>query len=406
MHTHDFRLLYLCNAFPPGVSSRFPAVNPAGHATETRLAQALAKRVALSTVSLLPPAVWGKLEPRDDSLGVEHELLLWEREPALWHRWRAWRQLRQYYQAKAAGGLAPHAVMFRNVAPVYHHFARWLRRQTPRPLLVLQLADSGTLGQRVSASRRLRYRFKPMQTLDDEAILAYDACVSFAKGTEQYFAPRGVPWLWMPSAFNFRYDPPPPDPALTGPIGFGYFGALAEHAAVMPLARTFLNAGIPGTLHLCGFGKQAEDLNALAAANPALHFDGTLPRQSDCLAWAQKVDVLVNPRLPIWGLENSFPSKIFEFAMTGKAILTTRTGGVDEVLGKEAFYVETDDFEASLRARFREIAALDRRELQRRGQALRERVLEHYNWDEQARRMVEFLAAVLNKSSAPVRPAA
>ena len=194
----------------------------------------------------------------------------------------------------------------------------------------------------------------------------------------------------MPSAFNFPYDPPPPDPAQTGPIRFGYFGALAEHASVLLTVQAFFDAKVPGSLHICGFGKLSDELKRISTSHPNFHFDGLLPKQSDCLAWAQKVDVLINPRAG-FGLENSFPSKIFEYGVTGKAILTTRTGGVDEVLKDEGLYLDGEKFEESLRENLRAAAQMDRAELQRRGAAIRKRLLKDYNWDEQARRMVEFL---------------
>ena len=128
-----------------------------------------------------------------------------------------------------------------------------------------------------------------------------------------------------------------------------------------------------------------------------------LPKQSDCLTWAQKVDVLINPRLPIQGLENSFPSKIFEFGMTGKAILSTRTCGVDEVLGAGGLYLETENFEDSLRQNLRAVAAMNRAELQRRGKAIRDRILREFNWDAQARRIIDFLDGIV-KSPEHSRP--
>ena len=392
MTNNALRVLYLSNAFPPGVTGRFPSLNPAGHATETRMAQALSRLAEVSTVGLLPGEVYGQLEPKDESIGLEHNLLLWDRKPALWHWWLAWRKLRRFYVTQTVRSGVPDILLVRNLSPVFHRFVRWLRIRNPRPRIVLILADSGTLGQRVKFSRRLRYALKPMQTLDDQAVQRYDACISFGNGTRRYFEPRGVPWMWMPSASNFRYDPPPAARSQPGPIRFGYFGALAEHASVLPMAKVFLDAQVPGTLHVCGFGKLSDALRKLAGQHPNIHFDGLLQSQAECLAWAQQVDVLINPRLPVWGLENSFPSKIFEFAMTGKAILTTRTGGVDEVLGQDAFYLETENFEVSLRENLRLLSATDRGELQRRGTLIRERVLRDFNWDEQARRMVEFLA--------------
>jgi glycosyltransferase involved in cell wall biosynthesis len=397
--TNDrLRLLYLTYAFPPGVIERFPSLNPSGHATETRMTQALSRLAEVSTVGMLAREIFGKLEPRDDSIGLEHELLLWDRRPELWHRWNSWRQLRRFYLEKTARHGMPGVVLVKNPGPAYGCFVRWLRRQHPRPLIVLLLADAGTLGQKIPLAKRLRYAFKPMVTLDeDKVILWFDACISFSFDTRRYFDPRGVPWMWMPSASNFRYDPPPANSAQTGPIRFGYFGQLAERTTVLPMVQGFLDANVPGTLHVCGYGKLSNVLKELAGRHSSFHFDGLLAKQSDCPAWAQKVDVLINPRLPIQGLENSFPSKIFDFGMTGKAILSTRTGGVDKVLGEEGIYLETEDFDNSLRRKLREVAAMDRTELQRRGTAIRNRILREFTWDEQARRMIEFLTRIVRK---------
>ena len=109
MTPRRLRILYLSNAFPPGVSGRFPAVNPAGHATETRMTEALAKLTDLTSITLLGGEAYGALEPRDDSLGLEHELILWDRPPETWHRWRSWRQLRDYYQKSVAASGPPSA---------------------------------------------------------------------------------------------------------------------------------------------------------------------------------------------------------------------------------------------------------------------------------------------------------
>ena len=127
-----------------------------------------------------------------------------------------------------------------------------------------------------------------------------------------------------------------------------------------------------------------------------------MPTQWDCLPWAQKVDVLVNLRLPFWGLDNSAPSKLFDYGMAGKAILSTRTAGMDEILGQEGIYVETENFEESLRQKLREISVMDRTELQRRAKIVHERILKNYSWEEQARRAVEFITRLVARRSSPV----
>ena len=55
MTTRDsFRLLYLGFAFPPGVQSRFPGINPAGHRFETEMITALRRHFEIRSVGLLP----------------------------------------------------------------------------------------------------------------------------------------------------------------------------------------------------------------------------------------------------------------------------------------------------------------------------------------------------------------
>jgi len=360
------------------------------------MVQALSAKVKISTIGLLPAKIWGHLDgQKDDSSGLDNDLLLWDRKPELWHRWRSWRKLRQFYLEKTRRDGGTDVLLVRNLQPVYNHFVKWLRQQPNRPLIVLLLGDSGGLGEKISLARRLRYKFKPMMMLDDESVLLYDACLVSGINAKRYFEPRGVPTLWVPCAFHCNYDPPPPAPGRPGPIQFGYFGALSEHSAILPLVHTFLTAGVPGTLHVCGHGPLAGELEQLTRRHPNFHFDGFLPKQSDCLAWAQKVDVLINVRLPLWGQDNSAPSKVFEYGVAGKAILSTRTAGMDRILGEEGIYIESDHFEDSLRQQLRAVSALERTELQRRAFIIRERMLKEFNWDEQARRIVEFLDGIL-----------
>jgi glycosyltransferase involved in cell wall biosynthesis len=403
MTNRRLRLLYLGNAFPPGMAGATFITSDSfftPHLSETRLVQELSRLADISTVGLLRGKTWKqRREPKDDSPGLEHELVLWDRNPALWHRWISWRKLRRYYLDKTQREEMPDILLVRNLQHVFNYFVEWLRQQPERPLIVLLLGDSGGLGEKVSSLRRFRYKFKPMQMLEEQAVLLYDACLVSGLKAKRYFEPRGVPWVWVPCAFNFNYDPPPPDPNQNGPIRFGYFGALNERSGVLPLVHAFLNADLPGTLHVCGHGYCAEELEQLAKQHSNFHFDGFLPKQSDCLPWAQKVDVLINLRLPFWGQENSAPSKVFEYGVAGKAILSTRTAGMDEVLGNEGIYIETDNFEESLRQKLREVSTMDRAELQRRAIIIHDRIVKNYSWDEQARRMIEFLTGILKTRS-------
>jgi glycosyltransferase involved in cell wall biosynthesis len=405
MEGRRLRLLYLGNQCPPGWGGRLRSLHL--YAGDAFLWHKLSGMADVSAVSLMHWKFWEKrFEPKDETPGLNPELFLWDRNPALWHRWISWRQLRAYYLRKVEQGQMPDAIVVYNLQHVFNHFVKWLRRQPKRPLIILRIGDSGGLGEKIPLSRRLRYLFKPMQMLEAQAVRLYeDGCLLSSVTSKKYFEPRGIPWHWHPTNYKFEYTPPPQSNSAA-PINFGYFGTISKVYAITSVARAFLKANVPGTLYMCGRGEpdQEEELKKLSQLHPNFRFDGFLPKESDCLDWAQKVDVLINSRFPVRGQENSFPSKVLEYGVAGKAILTTRVGGTDAALGDEGIYFETHNFEESLAKKFQEVSAMDRAELQRRGGVIRERVLKEFSAEEQARRVVEFLSGLV-KSRGSSQPA-
>src|ERR1700722_18050305 len=404
MTNHRLRVLYLGNSYPPGMAGE-SFVNASSfltpHLSETLLVTELSRLADVSSIGLLPGSGWERTKAsRDNSPGLNHDLVLWDRNPALWHRWNSWRKLRRYYLDKVQKGEMPDVIVVRNLQLVFNHFVKWLRKQPKRPIIVLLLGDSRGLGEKVKPWRRFRYKLKPMHMLEEEAVLLYDACLVSGLSAKRFFEPRGVPWVWIPCGFHFDYEPPAPDPNQKGPIRFGYFGTLTERSGIRTLVKAFVDAKVPGTLHACGHGELSEELKEVAKQHPNFHFDGFLPKQSDCLPWAQKVDVLVNLRLPFWGQENSAPSKIFEYGMAGKAVLSTRTSGIDEVLGGEGYYLDTDHYEESMRQKLVEISGTNRAELQRRGKIIHERIVKDYSWEQLARRAGEFFHKLVDERAA------
>jgi glycosyltransferase involved in cell wall biosynthesis len=393
--------MYLGNQCPPGWAERYGTLHR--YCGEVFLWQKLSELADVSTVSLLHRTLWERrAEAKDETPGLDHELVIWDRNPALWHRWISWRQLKAYYLQKVAQGQMPDAIVVCNLQHVFNHFVKWLRRQPKRPLIILQICDSGGLGEKIPLSRRLRYLVKPMQMLEAQAVNMYeDGCILSSVNSKKYFEPRGVPWTWHPANFKFEYQPPAPPSNQTGPINFGYFGALSPVYAITSVARAFLKAKVPGPLYMVGRGEEDKELAELSRLNPNFRFEGYLPKEADCLDWAQKVDVLINSRFTIRGQDNSFPSKVLEYGVAGKAILTTRIGGVDAALGDEGIYFETDNFEESLGKKIQEVSAMDRAELQRRGRAIREKVVREFSAEEQARRIFEFVKGLVQSRQSP-----
>ncbi len=393
------RLLYLGFAFPPGVQALHPAVNPAGHGFETQMVAGLRPHLEVRSCGLLPVKVPASMPGADPASGVAHEVILHAGRPTLVHRALALKRLQVRYRRWQREGWQPDAVLVYNLSPVYNHFVRWLRRQSARPRLVLLLLDSSRLGQVLPWLKRARSRLKPWAVADADMIRCFDGCIGLSPVAGRFCEPHDIPFLWMPGGCTpNRAAVSAGSAAARGeadPLHFGYFGALAAHSGVMALLEAFRSLELPGTLHQSGYGKLAEPIQVLADRDARVHFLGLLPSPDDCLRFGGTCDVLVNPRPASHGNENNFPSKIFEYALCGRAIVTTRLSGVDTVLGPEAFYCDADDLGPSLRAELRRLSTIPRTELHRRGAALRERVTTRFDWQRQAERMAQFIETVV-----------
>src|SRR5689334_4791826 len=100
------RLLYLGFAFPPGVAALHPGINPAGHALETQMLGELREQFEVRSTGVLPlqpPAI----EAADPASGVAHDLILVEKPPELFHRFRSLACLKTQYRRWRDAGWVP-----------------------------------------------------------------------------------------------------------------------------------------------------------------------------------------------------------------------------------------------------------------------------------------------------------
>jgi glycosyltransferase involved in cell wall biosynthesis len=394
------RLLHLGFAFPPGVASLFPGINPAGHALETQMVAELRRHFDVRSTAVLPFAP-PQVERADPGSGVPQDLILIEKPPELFHELRSLMQLTAQYRRWVATGWKPDAILIYNLSPIYNHFVIWLQRQPRCPKLILILLDSPNLGVRVPWLKRFRRRFKPMHIPDWDMVRRFDACIGLSKAVGEYFRPRDIPFLWMPGGCRPERVRHCSNGSLPSgddnPMRFGYFGALASHAGVRPLVETLISTDLAASLEVCGYGKMSGQLAQIARYESRVRFHG-LFTPAECLRFGQSCDVLVNPRPASHGNQNNFPSKLFEYALTGRAILTTRLSGVEDVLGPEAFYFDPYNFAESLKRHLYTLAATSRSELRRRGAAIQQRILREFTWEKQGARLSNFVSEVCGGS--------
>jgi len=393
-----FRLLYLGNAFPPGVSALYPELQPAGHLIETSLIRSLNNACEIRSVGISNVDVSGLSGPVPTaSPGLPNILNLVDRPPELWRRWRSLQHLRRAYQEWQTEGWYPDLILVCNFAPVYNAFIRQIARQAKRPYLVLYMADSTLLDAPVSRAKRLRYRIKPFKWLDDEMAALYDACVAVSAETEARFKQREIPWLWLPNGIDPARIRDNGSATETGPITFGYFGHAGDHSGIPHLLKVFTATSRPAQLKVCCFGKAKAQLAREFGHAPNVSFHGPFDPEG-CVRFGASCDVLVNPRPRVIGNRNNFPSKVFEYALSGRAILSNQLSGSDRILGPHAYYFDADNYRPSLGRMLDLLAATPRAELRQRGMALQRHMLAEYRWDKQGQRLARFLEDCLTRS--------
>lgn len=389
------RLLYLGNAFPPGISGLFPESQPAGHLIETSLVSSLGSHFDIRSVGISRVDVDRITTRLASSPGLPNQLNLVDRRPELWSRWRSLRRLQLTYRRWLDDGWSPDWIVVCNFSPVYNAFIRRIARNTKRPCLVLYMADSTLLDVPLPPFKRLRYRLKPFKWLDNEMADLYDACVAVSAETEARFQKRGIPWLWLPNGIDPKRIRSQTEVPVTDPITFGYFGHAGDHTGIHHLLKLFTARPRPARLKVSCFGKARTQLAQQYAQAKNISFHGPFDPDG-CVAFGTSCDVLINPRPRLPENRNNFPSKVFEYALTGRAILSNQLSGAGSILGSHAYYFDADDYQASLGRMLDLLAATPRAELHRRGAELQRHVLREYSWDIQGRRLASFLEGCLN----------
>jgi glycosyltransferase involved in cell wall biosynthesis len=377
-------------ALPPGVSTLHPELVNGGHIVETNMFHSMRPWFDVRSVGVASQDLKSLDTDPNSSFGIAHDLQLQDCAPEVLTRRASLQRLKEQYQDWITAGWKPDIVLVFNFSPIYSAFVRWLRRQPGRPALVLYLADAATLGERIPLFRRLRYRFKPMAWFEDEMLVQFDACVGVSVETEHYFKERNQPWYWYPGGVDPHRAIRAQSLAERDNVVFGYLGSLSEYAGLPDLIRIFESLNLPNHLHIAGGGKNRPLVEQLCKTNPRLHYGGNLT-PDDALKFAQRCDVLINPRTTAYGNRNNFPSKVFDYALSGRSILSGRLSGVEQVLGSDAFYFDHADFDPSLGSALREVAKLPRKELFKRGTAIQSRMLSEFRWEDRAPGLANFL---------------
>lgn len=143
-------------------------------------------------------------------------------------------------------------------------------------------------------------------------------------------------------------------------------------------------------LIVAGRGPLAVDVEAAKKNDPRIEFRGFLD-YGDLLALHAEADALVSMRLT-QTLQTSygFPSKTFEYLLSGVPVITTATGHMREEYGPYCFILDEESPE-ELATVLRRVEACGREERDRMGRAARRFMIENKSWDVLHKRIAEYV---------------
>ncbi|QTN32167.1 hypothetical protein HZ994_07430 [Akkermansiaceae bacterium] len=159
--------------------------------------------------------------------------------------------------------------------------------------------------------------------------------------------PDDIPKVCVPGILKtgIELNPPPP---LGQPICFLYSGSL-DYERGIPLLLDYLETGefpAGSQFHITGQGHFVDRFHSLQIRHPGIiHFHGSVSQKE--LTKIRKISHyglnLQNATNPISNV--TYPSKTFDYLNAGIRIISTRAGGVEDVLENSAIYLQTDTVE-------------------------------------------------------------
>jgi glycosyltransferase involved in cell wall biosynthesis len=168
-------------------------------------------------------------------------------------------------------------------------------------------------------------------------------------------------------------------------------GSLSEFNGFRDILSAFSRLkGSQYQLVLAGSGPLEGEILAAAKLDPRIEFKGFLEFH-DLLALHAKADVLVSMRVTqSLNTAYAFPSKTFEYLLSGVPVITTATGHMKAEYGSHCFILEEESPQA-LAALLQRIECLDPAERARIGSAARQFIIDHKTWGLQHRRISEYV---------------
>lgn len=143
-------------------------------------------------------------------------------------------------------------------------------------------------------------------------------------------------------------------------------------------------------LRIFGRGPLADLVRAAAECDPRIEYLGFHPN-SEIVRSQQRATVLLNPRPSAHAITRyTFPSKLMEYMLSGRPVITTRLAGITPDYHPHLFLLD-DETPEGLTALIRKVCTMPANERDDFGRSARHFVLQNKSWIRQGQRISEFI---------------
>lgn len=228
---------------------------------------------------------------------------------------------------------------------------------------------------------------KPYIELVNKLQKSYNLYILFSKEMKNVVNPQGNPFIVMEGIYNpdkLDFNKTKKEKAIA------YAGKLNKEVGVDKILQVFSKMKDKDLeLWLLGSGDMEKEIIEAAKKDKRIKFLGFKTRE-EVFEYLKKAKVLVNLRNPkLEYTKYSFPSKTFEYMVSGTPFVTTKLEGIPEEYGNYIFFTEYKD--DAIIKNIEEILQKDEKKMELLGNKAREFVIENKSAVKQVGRINEFL---------------
>lgn len=144
-------------------------------------------------------------------------------------------------------------------------------------------------------------------------------------------------------------------------------------------------------LHLYGTGELVEFVKIEAEKNKKIKYMG-YKKNEEILEIQRAADFLIIPRKKSFlNLRYTFPSKLFEYMLSGTPVICTNIPGLTEEYKENLFIADTEN-EIEFAKIIDEVLFISEDKLKEKSKKAKEFIIKNKNWDIQAKKIINFLS--------------